>query len=357
VLEDRRGAEREGDRRGGAAMSSISMGPGPGEFTTGLRPRIVVLDDYEGSLRGTADWSAVEARAEVHFHTQRLKGEALMIAIQEADAIVVVRDRTPFKAELVSKLPKLKCFVFTGARNTQYDAEAMKARGITVGCTEMGESKASTTEIAWALILAAAKRLEAYLGLVRKGEWRDDGALPAVLSGERLGLIGFGGIGSRVGKVGAAFGMEVVTWSPHMTPGRAAEGGAKSVPLEELLATSKVVSLHLVPSEPTRRLLDARRLATMRTDSILVNTARSALIDMAALEKALEAGRPGIAALDVYDDEPLPAGSPLARRANVVLTPHLGFVNDGVFSKFGPGVVENLVAWLDGRPLPRTPKD
>ena len=138
-----------------------------------------------------------------------------------------------------------------------------------------------------------------------------------------------------------------------MTPARAAEGGAKAVTLEELLATSKVVSLHLVPSPETKHLLDAGRLATMRTDAILANTARSALIDMAALGRALEAGRPGCAALDVYDDEPLAPGYDLAKRENVVLTPHLGFVNDPVFAKFGPGVVENLLAWLDGRPIPR----
>jgi len=336
-------------------MSSISMGPGPGHFLEG-RPRIVVLDDYEDSLRRTADWGAIESQADVAFHTERLRGDALMKAIGGADAVVVVRDRTPFKADLIAQLPKLKLFVFTGARNTQYDAKAMADRGIAVACTEMGESKASTTEMAWTLILAAAKRLEAYMGLVRKGGWRDGKALPQVLSGERLGLIGFGGIGQRVGKVGLAFGMEVVTWSPHMTPERAAEGGARSVPLEELLSSSKVVSLHLVPSDATRKLLNAERLATMRTDSILVNTARSALIDMAALEKALDAGRPGIAALDVYDDEPLPKDHRLAQRDNVVLTPHLGFVNDPVFSRFGPGVVENLAAWLDGKPLPRPAK-
>ena len=320
------------------------------------RPLIVVLDDYEDSLRKTADWAPIQSRADVKVYNQRLRGDSLLEAIRDADAIVVVRDRTPFKAELLAKLPKLKAFVFTGARNTQLDMEALAARGIPVGCTAMGESKASTAEIAWALILAAAKRLESYLGLVRKGGWRDGGPLPAVLSGERLGLVGFGGIGSRVGKVGVAFGMEVVTWSPHMTPERAGAGGAKSVTLEELLSTSKVVSLHLVPSAETRKLLDAKRLGTMREDSILVNTARSALIDMAALPAALDAGRPAIAALDVYDDEPLTPGAAIAKRDDVVLTPHLGFVNDPVFSNFGPGVVANLLAWLDGRPLPQVPK-
>jgi phosphoglycerate dehydrogenase-like enzyme len=232
----------------------------------------------------------------------------------------------------------------------------MAARGIPVANTEMGASKDATMELAWTLILAAAKRLEAYLALVRAGKWRDGKGLPVPLAGERLGIIGLGSIGTRVGQVGKAFGMEVVAWSPHLTAERAEKGGAKFVALEELLSTSKVVTLHLVPSPETRHLINAARLAIMRQDSILVNTARSALIDMAALEKALEAGRPGIAALDVYDDEPLAAGNPLAKRENVVLTPHLGFVNDPVFARFGPGVVENLLAWLEGTPMPREVK-
>jgi len=334
-------------------MTAISIGPGPGELMTQGRRLIVVLDDYEDSLRKTADWAPVEKLAHVEFHTERLRGDALLAAVKDADAIVLIRDRTPFKADLLAKMPKLKLFLFTGGRNTQLDFAALAARDIPVANTEMSDSKAATAEIAWTLILAAAKRLEAYMALLRRGGWRDGKGLPQVLTGQRLGIVGFGDIGMRVGKVGQAFGMEVVTWSPHMTPERAAAGGAKAVALEELLTTSKVVSLNLVPSEATRKLLNAERLASMRPDSILVNTARSALIDMAALEKALDRGRPGIAALDVYDDEPLAAGHSLAKRENVVLTPHLGFVNDPVFAKFGPGVVENLLNWLEGRPLVR----
>ena len=319
-----------------------------------MKPKIVVLDDYEDSLRKTADWKPVEALADVSFHTERLRGSVLLDAVKDADAIVLIRDRTPFKADLLAKMPRLKLFIFTGGRNTQLDFEALARRGIPVANTEMSDSKAATAELTWALILAAAKRLEGYMALLRRGGWRDGKGLPQVLTGQRLGLIGFGDIGQRVGKVGQAFGMELVTWSPHMTPERAAEGGAKSVSLEELLSTSKVVSLHVVPSEATKKLLNAQRLATMRPDAILANTARSALIDMAALGAALDAGRPGIAALDVYDDEPLPPGFDLAKRENVVLSPHLGFVNDPVFSKFGPGVVENLLNWLQGKPLVRT---
>ena len=317
------------------------------------RPRVVVLDDYEDFLRRGKEWKALEARADVQVHTQRLRGEALFAAIEDADAIVVIRDRTPFKADLIARLPKLKVFVFTGLRNTQLDFAALAARGIPVGNTDHGSSKHSTAEMNWTLILAAAKRLEEFFALARSGKWRDGGRLPWVLQGERLGLIGFGEIGQLVARVGTAFGMEVVTWSPHMTPERASAGGAAAVSLEELLATSKVVSLHLVPAEATRRLLNAQRLATMRPDAILVNTARSALIDMAALPAALDAGRPAIAALDVYDDEPLAGGHALGARKDVVLSPHLGFVNDPVFELYGPGIVANLLAWLDGKPMPR----
>lgn len=317
------------------------------------RVRIVVLDDYEQAMRRYADWSAIERKADVTVHHAKLRGEALLEAVRDADAIAVVRDRTPFRAELLAKLPKLRYFVFTGARNTQLDAQAFAARAIPVSHTGKDRGKDSTAEHTWAMMLAASRRLEAGMAMVREGRWRDGGPLATILRGERLGLIGFGEIGGRVGLVGKAFGLEVVTWSPHMTPERAAAGGATAVSLGELLATSKVVSLHLVPSPATCRLLDAGRLATMRPDSILVNTSRSLLVDMAALPGALAAGRPGIAALDVYDEEPLPADFPLRDLPNVVLTPHVGFVAQPVFEQFAGGMVECLEAWLKGRPLVR----
>jgi phosphoglycerate dehydrogenase-like enzyme len=147
--------------------------------------------------------------------------------------------------------------------------------------------------------------------------------------------------------------MSVAAWSPNLTAERAAAHGAAFVPLEELLATSKVVSLHLVPSAATRHLIDARRLASMRRDAILVNTSRSALLDMDALARALASGHPAAAALDVFDEEPLPPQHPLRRLPNAVLTPHLGFVAGPVFERFAAGVVECLAAWLGGQPLPR----
>lgn len=313
------------------------------------RPRIVVLDDYERAMRRLADWSAVDAAADVTVHTTRLEGEALVAAIGEADVVVLVRDRTPVDAALVARLPRLRFVVFTGARNTRLDAEALAARGIPVANTGKDSGKASTVEHTWALILAAMRRLEAQMAAVRSGGWRVEGHLSGELGGERLGLIGLGEIGARVAKVGLAFGMEVLAWSPHMTAERAAPHGARFVPLEELLASSRVVSLHLVPGAETRHLLDAACLATMRPDSVLVNTSRAALVDMEALPAALAAGRPAMAALDVFETEPLPPGHPLRSNPNVVLTPHVGFVTEPVFARFAQGVVHHLSAWLAQR--------
>ncbi len=311
-----------------------------------LRPKIVVLDDYERAMRRLGDWSAIEAKADVTIHEVRLRGEALHAAIADADAIVLVRDRTPMDAKLVATLPKLRYVVFTGARNTQLDAAALAARNIPVSNTGKDAGKAGTVEHTWALVLAAMKRMEAQMAVMRSGGWRVEGLLSHMLDGERLGLIGLGEIGARVARVGQAFGMEAVAWSPHMTSDRAAEHGAKSVPLEELLSTSRVVSLHLVPSAETKQLLNAQRLALMRGDAVLVNTSRATLIDMGALIPALAAGRPGMAALDVYENEPLAADHPLRAIPNVVLTPHIGFVTEPVFRRFAEGTIAHLTAWL-----------
>lgn len=317
------------------------------------RPTIVVLDDYERALRRLADWSEIDRLAEVRVFHEPLRGDVLHAALAQADAIVLMRDRTPLAAELIARLPKLRLVLFTGSRNTALDTIALAERGIPVCHTEWGPSKDTTCELTWALILAGAKRLEAHFRLMRDGDWRDSGPLSSMLAGQRLGLIGLGEIGGRVAHIGSAFDMQVVAWSPHLTAERAAARGALAVSLDELLATSKVVSLHLVPSGDTCHLLNAGKLALMRDDALLVNTSRAALVDMAALAHALAEGRPAMAALDVFDEEPLPVEHPLRRAHNVVLTPHLGFVAQPVFERFAEGVVEGLGAWLRGQPLVR----
>ena len=319
------------------------------------QPRIVVLDDSERAMRRLADWSAIDARAEVSVHHEPLAGDALVEALKDADAIVLMRDRTPFTAELLAALPKLRYLVFTGTRNAKLDLAALAARGIPVSCTEFGPSKDSTCELTWTAILAATKQLESQTARFKAGQWRNPIAAPLAgsLTGERLGLIGLGEIGGRVAKVGKAFDMDVVVWSPRMTAERAAAQGVAFLPLDELLVTSRVVSLHLVSLPSTRHLMNAERLTLMQPGSLLVNTSRSELIDTAALVQALQNGRPGFAALDVFDMEPLPINDPLRRLPNVLLTPHLGFVTEPVFQRFATDVTECLGAWLGQQNLVR----
>ncbi|UUZ74826.1 NAD(P)-binding domain-containing protein [Polaromonas sp. P1(28)-13] len=258
------------------------------------RPKIVIVGDAEQALRRLGDWRAIDAQADVIVHHLPLHGEALVNALQDADAVVLVRDRTPFDAALLARLPKLRYLVFTGTRNTTLDLAALAARNIPVSHTEWGPSKDSTCEMTWSLILAATRQLEQQTALLRRGQWRADQPEPlaGVLHGQTLGLIGLGEIGGRVAKVGQALGMQVITWSPRMTQERAAEHGATAVSLEDLLASARVVSLHLVPTPASHHLLNAERLALMRPDSLLVNTSRSALVDGAALVKALEKASP-----------------------------------------------------------------
>jgi phosphoglycerate dehydrogenase-like enzyme len=322
--------------------------PGPAPLT-----KIVILDDYEQALRRLADWSEIDPLARIVHSTTQVRGEALITLLAEVEVLVLMRDRTPLTAELIDRLPRLRYVVFTGTRNNAVDFSALTARGIPVSHTAWGPSKDSTAELTWTLILAASKGLTGVSTMMRAGGWRDGGSLPTVLRGARLGVIGLGEVGSRVAAIGRAFGMEVVCWSPHMTDARAEERSVIAVSLEELLATARVVSLHLVAGPATRRLLNGERLASMRQDALLVNTSRASLIDTGALLAALAQGRPAQAALDVFDEEPLPAEHPLRKLPNVLLTPHLGFVAEPVLERFANGVVECLLAWLREEPLVR----
>ncbi len=313
-----------------------------------MTPTIVVLDDWEHGLTRLVDWSPIASRSNLKIHHERLRGDALLEQLGQAQCIVLMRDRTPVTKELLSQLPALRHIIFTGTRNNKLDQQAAAAAGITVSNTEWGPSKASTCELTWSLILAAAKKLPDLLVDQQQPAWRTPAilqGLPDVLEGKRLGLIGFGHIGKRVAKVAAAFGMEVVTWSPHMTQARAEEGGANAVSLEALLQSSDIVSLHIVASESTRHLLNEQTLAQMRPGAILVNTSRSTLVKTDALVSALDRGHPAIAALDVFDDEPdIPAA--LLASPNVILTPHMGFVCEPVYRTFAADVQRQLTEWL-----------
>jgi phosphoglycerate dehydrogenase-like enzyme len=315
-------------------------------------PNIVILGDYERALRRYSNWDKLDALGNLTIHHEPLRDEALYEAVKDADAIAIVRDRAPLNEAMIARLSKLKFLMFTGERNGTLDSAALIARGIAIGVTPGGPSKETTTELTWALILGGSKRLVEENKLISSGGWRDELSVLPMLSGERLGVMGLGSIGSRVARVGAAFGMEIVTWSPRMTPERAAAENAKSVSLDELLKTSKVITIHLVAGPGTKGLISANQLALMRPDSILVNTSRSALIHMADLQTALKSGRPGQAAVDVFDIEPLPENDPLRNTPNLLVTPHLGFIAEPIFETFSRGITATLEAWLEDRPIP-----
>jgi phosphoglycerate dehydrogenase-like enzyme len=313
--------------------------------------RIAVLDDWQDVARACADWSALQARAEVVFFHRALGSEdEAAAALAEFDIVLTLRERTAFPASLVQRLPKLRMLGMTGSRAPSIDVGALTAQGVLV-CTTGGEkSGIATAELALGLMLAAVRRIAAGDASVRAGRFQEGVGMGPVLEGKTLGVIGLGRIGARMGRYGQALGMAVLAWSQNLTAERAEAAGARLASKEELLERADVVSLHLVLSDRTRGVLAAPDLARMKQGAVLVNTSRGPLVDEAALLDALRAGRI-FAGLDVYEREPLPPEHKLRSAPNCVLTPHLGYCAEEVFAQFYRESVENALAFLDGRPV------
>ena len=313
--------------------------------------RVAVLDDWQNVAKASADWSPLMARAEVQFFREPFAGEdAAAQTLANFDIVLCTRERTPFPRSLVLRLPRLRMFGLTGARAALIDIAGMIERGVTVCYTGGGPSVQSTAELALALMLAAARRIPQSDQAVRSGRFQQGTEAGFILSGKTIGLAGLGRIGAQMARYCNALGMRVLAWSQNLTDERALAAGATRVTKDELLASSDVVSLHLVISERTRGVLGAAELARMRPGAILVNTSRGPLVDEAALIAAVQSGRV-FAALDVYHREPLPADHPLIRCPNTVLTPHLGYSVLEVYRTFYNQCIENALAYLDGRPI------
>ena len=307
---------------------------------------VAVLDDYQNAALRLADWSVLDGRAAVTVFNDHLSdADAVVERLKGFEVLCVMRERTPLRRALLERLPKLKLIVSTGARNAAIDVAAAQERGVAVAFT--GYDSAPTIEMTWALILAASRHLVAENLAFRRGGWQQ--GVGVGLAGKTLGVLGLGRVGGAVAKVGAAFGMDVITWSPNMTPERAAAGGATAVSKEELLRRADVLTLHMVLSSKTRGLLGADDLALMKTSALLVNTSRGPLVDEAALVSALTSRRIAAAALDVFDVEPLPADHPLRSLENVLGTPHIGYVADDLYRTFYGDTVKAVDAWLAAR--------
>lgn len=313
------------------------------------RPRVAILDDYQGVALTVADWSAVGGRASLEVFHDHLVGEDEVVArLQPFDVVVAMRERTPFPRSTLERLPRLRLLVTTADRNASIDVAAASELGITVCATRA--SGAEAAEHTWALILAAARRLDTEIENVRRGRWMT--TLGTSLEDKRLGVLGLGRLGARVAAVGLAFGMDVVAWSEHLDEARCREVGVGLAgSLDDLLASSDVVTIHLVLSRRTRGLIGARELALLRPTAWLVNTSRGPIVDEDALVEALSHDRIGGAALDVFAEEPLPADHPLRTLPRVIATPHLGYVTDLAYGRWYQDAADDVVAYLDGEPV------
>ncbi|MFJ9175949.1 D-2-hydroxyacid dehydrogenase family protein [Streptomyces sp. NPDC102360] len=315
--------------------------------------RCAVLDDYQGVARELADWDRLSDRVDVTYLNRyidtRDTHDELVALLGECEIVVVMRERTPFPAELIARLPKLRLLVTSGMRNASIDLDAAAAHGVTVCGT--ASNPEPPVELTWALILGLARGVLTEGGNLRDGgPWQS--TLGADLHGRRLGLLGLGKIGARVARVGAAFGMDVTAWSRNLTAERAAEAGATlAASKEELLDTSDFVSVHLVLGDRTRGLLGADELRRMRRTAYLVNTSRAAIVDQEALLRALREGWIAGAGSDVFDTEPLPADHPLRTAPNFLGLPHLGYVTRRNYEGFFQGAVEDIEAYLAGSPV------
>lgn len=308
--------------------------------------RIVVLDDYQQVAGEFADWSGLDA--DVEFISRPIvDDDDLVKVLHGAEVVVAMRERTAFTAGRLERLPDLRLLVTTGRVNASIDVEAARSQGIVVCGTESTTS--ATPELTWGLILSVLRSIPAEDAAVRGGGWQS--TVGGDLDGHRLGVVGLGRLGTKVARVGAAFGMEVVAWSQNLDAERADGLGVRAVSKDELFSTADVVSIHYKLSERSRGLVGAAELEAMKPGSILVNTSRAGLVDTDALITVLEAGGIRGAGLDVHDEEPLPVDHRLRSTPRTVLTPHLGYVTEDTYRIFFTQAVEDIAAWISGEPI------
>ncbi|WP_426286506.1 D-2-hydroxyacid dehydrogenase family protein [Luteibacter sp. E-22] len=306
--------------------------------------RIAVLDDYQKVALACADWSLLEGRAEVTiFHDHEADHDALARRLAPYDVICVMRERTPMTANLIAALPRLRLIASTGRGNASIDEAAAAARGVEVVHTNY--SSTPTIEFTWAAILGLARGIADEAASVRAGAWQV--GLGVELHGKTLGILGLGRIGSKVARIGQAFGMQVIAWSQNLAEETAGALGVRRVTKQELLARSDFLTIHTRLSERTRGIIGADDLAAMKPGARLINSSRGPIVDEAALVDALSHGRLAGAAIDVFDEEPLPPAHPFRTLPNVLATPHIGYVTEEMYRTFHGDTVRNVLDWLD----------
>ena len=310
--------------------------------------KIAVLDDYQSVARDMADWSGLEKDHEITFFNQVYEGlDGFAKRLEPFDIVCLVRERSPFKRDVIERLPNLKLVVTAGMRNAAIDMEALKDHGIPLVGTS-GSAQA-TAELAWGMIISLARNIHIENARMREGSWIT--TLGLDLEGKTLGVLGLGRLGQKMVGIGKAFGMNVIAWSANLTDEKAAEVGAKRVDKEDFFRRSDFITIHYKLGERSRGLVGAAELAMMKPSAYLINTSRGPVVDTDALIAALTEGQIAGAGIDVYDSEPLAPDHPIRKCPRTLLTPHLGYVTDGTYELFYTQMVESLEAWLSGKPI------
>jgi phosphoglycerate dehydrogenase-like enzyme len=313
--------------------------------------KIAILDDWQGVAQESADWSRLAARAELVFFANAFGSEDdAARALEDFDILLTMRERTAFPETLIRRLPKLRMISVTGASNPLLDIEACARQRITICNTGPSQALYATAELALGLMIAAARAIPTADKTMRAGGFQRGVPVGMNLAGKTLGVIGLGRLGARLARYALALDMKLIAWSPNLTQEKAQAAGAVLVSKSDLMSGSDVVSIHMILSPRTRGLIAAEDIARMKPGAILINTSRGPLIDEAALLAAVQGGKI-VAALDVYDKEPLPADHPLRTSDHTVLTPHLGYGVAETWSQFYSQSVENAEAFLDGKPV------
>jgi phosphoglycerate dehydrogenase-like enzyme len=306
--------------------------------------RVAILDDYQNVSLKMADWSPLAGRATITvFNDHVADVERIVERLLPFDVVCVMRERTPLTRSIIERLPQLKLIASTGPGNASIDLAAASDHGISVVHT--GYRSDPTIELTWALILAAARHLVTESNAVRSGGWQH--TVGTDLRGNTLGVLGLGRIGSQVARIGGAFGMNLIAWSQNMTPEAATAAGATLVSKQQLFEQADILTIHVVLSSRTRGLVGAAELGRMKPTAWLINTSRGPIVEEHALISVLSNKQIAGAALDVFDVEPLPPSHPFRTLNNVLATPHIGYVSEGLYKTFYQDTVVNIRRWLD----------
>jgi phosphoglycerate dehydrogenase-like enzyme len=308
--------------------------------------KVAVLDDYQNVAKDLGDWSILSADVELHTFQDHLIDEDMLVERLIGFEIVVgMRERTPFPQSLLERLPALRLLITTGMVNASFDLDAATDLGILVEGT--GNLGNITGELTWGLIMTLARHIAEEDKATRAGQWQT--TIGPSLEGKTLGLLGLGRIGSQLAAYGHAFHMPIIAWSQNLTLERAAECGATLVSKEELFAQSDVVSIHVRLSERTKGLVTSHDLSLMKPSAYFVNTSRGPIVDEPALIDLLRRKAIAGAALDVFDEEPLPLNHTLRDMENTVITPHLGYVTTESYKVMYDDAAEDIQAFLSGQ--------